>query len=58
MQEKAPYQAKAEKRKVEYNKNMDVYNKKQVSVSVSILNSLGFVIFEVCFWELLFNCVQ
>lgn len=38
MQEKAPYQAKAEKRKVEYNKNMDVYNKKQVSVSVSILN--------------------
>ena len=27
--EKAPYQAKAEKRKVEYNKNMDVYNKKQ-----------------------------
>ncbi|XP_043712004.1 HMG1/2-like protein [Telopea speciosissima] len=27
--EKAPYVAKAEKRKTEYNKNMDAYNKKQ-----------------------------
>ncbi|MGJ2918485.1 HMG-box domain-containing protein, partial [Salmonella enterica subsp. enterica serovar Paratyphi A] len=27
--EKAPYQAKAEKRKTEYNKNIEAYNKKQ-----------------------------
>lgn len=30
IQEKAPYVAKAEKRKVEYEKNMKAYNKKQV----------------------------
>ncbi|KAM5546979.1 hypothetical protein ABKV19_001483 [Rosa sericea] len=53
--EKAPYQAKAEKRKVEYNKNMDVYNKKQVSDSVLIVNlciSCNFrgLFLRVAFW--------
>jgi len=32
MQEKAPYVAKADKRKVEYEKNMKAYNKKLVIV--------------------------
>lgn len=35
IQEKAPYVAKAEKRKVDYEKNMKAYNKKLVKSSVN-----------------------
>ena len=58
LQKKAPYQEKAEKRKVEYNKNMDVYNKKQVRiygliVRFGVLYGLLGYVSEVC----LCNCV-
>ena len=37
LQEKAPYVAKAEKRKVEYNKNIQAYNKRLVSACFTVI---------------------
>ena len=39
-QEKAPYEAKAAKKKSEYEKLMNAYNKKQVNTFVSIILTL------------------
>jgi hypothetical protein len=44
MQEKAPYVAKADKRKVEYEKNMKAYNKKLVIVYLHIEGYVMFIL--------------
>lgn len=47
-QEKAPYAAKAEKRKTEYNKNMQAYNKKLVN-KFFLIKSLFFFYFYILY---------
>lgn len=54
IQEKAPYVAKAEQRKVDYEKNMKAYNKKQVilkcllQIGLLFESMINHLIFFVC----------
>lgn len=48
LQEKAPYEAKAAKKKDEYGKLMNAYNKKQVNIHKSI-SPFKIVLLSVCY---------